>query len=151
MSTDRAIRARDDRGEAMVIWCLGLAILLLPLGGLSVDLWHSISAERALQAAASAAATAGASGLDTAAYRDSSVVKLDPATAENLALASLGSQVGLAPLSGPPAIVVGPSDETITVQLHETVQLTLLRLLLGGRAIHLTATAVASPRASGAP
>ena len=34
----RAAR-RDERGDAMVIWCLGLAILLLPLGGISVDLW----------------------------------------------------------------------------------------------------------------
>ena len=44
---------RDERGDAMVVFVVGLLLVILPLGGISVDLWHSISDERALQSAAS--------------------------------------------------------------------------------------------------
>jgi hypothetical protein len=30
-------RGADERGDAMVLWCLLLALMLLPLGGLSID------------------------------------------------------------------------------------------------------------------
>ena len=33
-------RRLEERGDAMVFWCLLLALMLLPLGGLSVDLWN---------------------------------------------------------------------------------------------------------------
>lgn len=147
-STGRS--ARDQRGDAIVVWCLGLAVLLLPLGGISLDLWHSISDERALQAAAAAAA-AGSSGLDVAAYRQNSTVRLDPNLAAQLALVNLSQQPDLPKLSEPPLVVVDPSGRRMIVQLHETVQLTLLRILLGDKTIRLTATADGAPRASGAP
>lgn len=151
LSRFRPCLRRDERGDAVVLWCLGLAVLLLPLGGISVDLWHSVSDERALQAAAAAAAAAGSSGIDVAAYRTDSAVRLDPQLATGLALSTLDDQMDLPPLSGPPSVTVDPAGQTVTVQLHETVQLTLLRILLGDQAIHLTATAVAAPRPSGAP
>src|SRR5260370_32904515 len=97
-------RRRDERGDAMVIWCLGLAILLLPLGGISVDLWHAISEQRALQSAASAAAHAGASGINVATYRNTGQAVLDPAAAVSLAEANLAEQPGPRVLSAPPDI-----------------------------------------------
>ena len=142
---------RDERGDAVVLWCLGLAILLLPLGGVSLDLWHSISDERALQAAATAAAAAGASGINVTAYRQDGTVELDPNLATSLALSNLSQQSNLPTLSGPPSVAVAEDDTSLTVQLHEDVGLSLLRILLGDRSIHLTATAQAAPRPSGSP
>jgi len=142
---------RSERGDAVILWCLGLAVLLLPLGGISLDLWHSISDERALQAAAAAAATAGSSGINVTAYRQDGTVSLEADLATSLALKNLSQQSNLPALSGPPSVVVDPTGNAITVQLHESVGLSLLRILLGGRLIHLTATATAAPRASGSP
>ena len=141
----------DERGDAMVIWCLGLAVLILPLGGISLDLWHAISQERALQSAASAAADAGASGIDITTYRADGDVTLNPALAAELASNNLADQSNLHTLSGPPDIAVADNDGQITVILHENVHLTLLGLVEGNHPIHITATASAAPRASGAP
>lgn len=142
---------RDERGDAMVIWCLGLAVLLLPLGGISLDLWHSISQERALQSAAAAAAEAGASGINTSVYRHSGQVVLDPTTAVDLAEANLSEQHALPPLSTPPIITVTSDGSAITVKLQENVRLTLLGVLEGNHPIHIVATESAAPRPSGAP
>jgi len=146
----RVARA-DQRGDAMVIWCLGLAVLLLPLGGISLDLWHAISAERALQSAASAAADAGASGIDIPTYRASGNVILSPTVAVNLASTNLADQSSPPVLSSAADITVAANDGEITVVLHENVHLTLLGLVEGNRPIQIAATASAAPRPSGTP
>lgn len=145
-------RRRDERGDAIVIFCVGMILIILPLGGVSLDLWHSVSDERALQSAADAATAAGAGAIDTAAYRlpgGDTQPLLDPAAAANQALASLQTQTDLPALSQPPEIDATPQG--ITVRLHEQVQLTLLRIVAGNRTINLTATASSGPRPSGAP
>ena len=50
-----------ERGDALVVFCVAMIIVILPLGGISLDLWHAISEERTLQSAADAAGVAGAS------------------------------------------------------------------------------------------
>ena len=144
-----ARRRRDERGEAMVIWCLGLAILLLPLGGISIDLWHTVSDERALQTAANDGAQAGSSGINVEAYRATGEVVLDPTLAVNLAEQNLAQQSGLPALAAPPTVTVSPDDQRITVQLTANVHLTLLGLAVGNHPIHIVATGSAAPRQSG--
>ena len=139
----------DQRGEAMVIWCLGLAILLLPLGGISIDLWHSISDERALQTAAADAAQAGASGINTAVYHTTGQVVLDPNQAVTLAEQNLAQQTGLPALAGPPTITISPDGQQITVQIDSNVHLTLLSLVEGNKPVHIVASGSAAPRPSG--
>lgn len=143
-------RVRDERGDAMLIWCVGLAILLLPLGGISLDLWHALSEERQLQTMASSAADAGASGVNTNVYRQTGKVILDPTTATALADANLADQTPPA-LSSPPAVIISPDYTEITVELQENVHLTLMGIVLPNRSIHINATGSAAPRASGAP
>jgi Flp pilus assembly protein TadG len=135
----------------MVIWCLGLAVLLLPLGGLSLDLWHALAQERALQTAAADAADAGASGIDVTTYRATGQVVLDPGQATAMAQANLAQQTNLPPLSAPAQITVAAGGAHITVQLRENVHLTLLGLVEGNRPLHIAATATSSPRPSGVP
>ena len=142
----RALRA-DERGDAMVVWCLLLALLLLPLGGLSVDLWHGIAVQRQLQSAAEDAATAGASGIDVTEYRESGCVVLNPSTADSLASSDLASQAALGPLLSTD-IEVAPDGGEITVVLREDVHLTLLKLVEGNRPLVVTAAATSEPEGS---
>ena len=131
----------------MVLWCLFLAMMLLPLGGLSVDLWHGITVQRQLQAAAEDAAVAGASGIDVQRYRATGCIALDPAAAETLAQENLSAQSGLGTLAGTD-IQVGSDGETISVALREDVHLTLLALVEGNRPLVVAATATSAPRGS---
>ncbi|MGC8626241.1 MAG: hypothetical protein ACP5VR_01585 [Acidimicrobiales bacterium] len=130
----------DERGDAVVVWCLLLAVMLLPLGGLSIDLWHGLAVQRQLQAAAEDAVAAGASGLDTATYRSTGCIVLDPVVAVALARDNLAVQQGLGPLYGAD-IEVSPDGTEITVELAEKVRLSLLSWVEGGRPLVVSATA----------
>jgi Flp pilus assembly protein TadG len=140
-------RRLEERGDAMVFWCLLLALMLLPLGGLSVALWHGIAVQRALQSAAEDAATAGASGISVSQYRDSGCLVLDPDVAVPLAQANLDAQTDLGPLAGAD-ISVTPGGQSISVILREDVRLTLLSLVEGDKPLVVTASATSAPRGS---
>lgn len=140
--------ALRQRGEATVVWCVGLAVLLLPLGGVSVDLWHGISVERTLQDAARAAAAAGASGIDETQYRQSGTVVLSPDRVHDLVAGNLQSQPNLP--NGARLTELNVNGAEVTVQLRDSVPLTLLRILVSGRDLQLTATATARATPSGA-
>ena len=131
----------------MVVWCMLFALLLLPLAGLSVDLWHGIAVQRQLQSAAEDAAVAGASGLNAQQYRDTGCIVLDPTVAVPLAEANLALQTGTASLAGS-NIQVSANDQDITVSLREDVHLTLLSLVEGNRPLVVAATASSEPRGS---
>jgi Flp pilus assembly protein TadG len=90
---------QSERGDAMIVWCLLLALMLLPLGGLTIDLWRGIAAQRSLQSAAEDAATAAASGIDVQQYRATGCLVLEPSAATSLAEANLASQHNLGPLA----------------------------------------------------
>ena len=138
---------KDDRGEAMVVLCLMIAVLLLPIGGLSVDLWRALSEQRALQAQAEDAALAGASGINVPAYRESGCVELQPSLAEDLATVNLAEQARAGRLKSV-QIIVSTASDTITVRLTESLQLSLLRLALGNRQMAVSAAATSGPIAS---
>lgn len=132
----------------VVLWLLGVAALILMLGGLSIDLWSVFSERRALVGAADAAAFAGASGIDVDAYRADGTVVLASDVAEALAAATLARQDDAGMLSAAPIIAVAP--ERITVVLEGRVNLTLLRLLAPHtEALDLRVTSTAEPRLGG--
>ena len=84
----RSMRRPRPDGGFLTIWMLGLCLLLLVLGGASLDLWRAFSQRQALAGLADAAALAGASGIDRAAARRG-VIRLDPAEATSLANRSI--------------------------------------------------------------
>jgi len=139
-----ARRCRGEHGDAIVVWCLLLAVMLLPLGGLSVDLWHGIAVQRQLQSAAEDAALAASSGIDTATYRRAGCVQLDPSSALALAGESVASQQGIGELASA-SFQISPDGRAISVTLEERVSLTLLALVLGGKPLIVSATAVSAP------
>lgn len=129
----------------VVLWLLGVAAMFLMLGGLSVDLWQVFSSRRAIVGAADAAAYAGASGIDVAAYRADGSVVLVPAVAEALAVDVLTRQEDVGMLTGPPAVAVEATG--VTVVLEGRVELTLLRFLAPGtEGLDLRVVSTAEPR-----
>lgn len=145
MTASRGLPAARDDAGTVTIWLLGLCVVLLAVGGLSLDLWRAFSERRALAGAADAAAVAGASGLDVDAFRATGEVTLDPAAARALAAANLADQVDLDALTGAditatPAIVI--------VTITGSVDLTLTRVLLDAVPLTIRVTATAEPTRS---
>lgn len=134
-------RIGRERGS-VTLWLLGLAVMLLPLGGLTLDLSRSFSERRALAAAADAAALAGAGALDEGRYRSDGTVALDPAKAEVLARRSLATQLDRAGLR---SVAVRADAESVTVTVTGVVDLTLLRLVDGGAPFTVRVSATARP------
>jgi Flp pilus assembly protein TadG len=156
---------REERGDAALIGCVGLAAFFLLLGFAVIDYWSTLSADRNLQAIAQDAADAGASGIDVNAYRENGSVQLAPETATSLAISDLQSQ----PSSELPRAVLGStcpagtslSDDTacfmidvtgasITVILHEDVASIILKVA-GRHALPITVSATSTATASGYP
>jgi Flp pilus assembly protein TadG len=140
----RAARA-GERGT-ITLWLLGLCMMLLLLGGMSLDLWRAFSERRSLAAAADAAAIAGATALDTDAYRATGAVQLVPTDAEARALASLRDQLDTRSMRD---VKVHADTTTVTVEVHGEVDFTLLQLADPGGNLPITIHATARPQPSG--
>ncbi len=153
---------REERGDAALIGCVGLAAFFLLLGFAVIDFWSTLSSDRNLQAIAQDAADAGASGIDINAYRDNGVVQLDPATATSLAIADLQSQpsselpraVLEAPCPGSTSLshdiacfMVDITGASITVILHEDVGSLVLEVA-GHHALPITVSATSTATVS---
>ncbi|GAC1364622.1 MAG: hypothetical protein NVSMB32_07330 [Actinomycetota bacterium] len=127
----------------LTMWLLGLCLLLLALGGISVDLWRVFAQRQALAGLVDAAALAGASGIDQAAARGGQL-RLDRADATSRAQRSIASQVDQGSLVSS-TIDVAPDGSKITVSAMGSVHLSLLGLLAGTMPvdIHVSSTAAA--------
>jgi Flp pilus assembly protein TadG len=132
---------RDQRGTT-TLWVLGLCVIVLFLGGLSLDLWRVITVRRELVAMADAGATAGANGLDPTALRGDRVV-LDPVLARAEAGDALRHQSGW-PAVGAADITVAPAQVTVT--LRAKVPFTLLGIFVHGDPVEVQVSASATPQ-----
>jgi uncharacterized membrane protein len=134
----------DDRGQ-IVLWLLGLCVMLLFVGGISLDLWRVFSERRALAGIADAASIAGASGIDEQIFRDENLVVLDPTLAQQRALAAIGAQTDIGSLR--PPLGVSATTEEIVVELGGEVPLTLMRVLMPDTPnLSISVRAVSGPR-----
>ncbi|HEY3097242.1 MAG TPA: pilus assembly protein TadG-related protein [Acidimicrobiia bacterium] len=129
----------------ITMWMLGLCVMLFLLGGVSLDLWRAFSERRSLAATADAAAVAGASALDEAAYRSSGLVRLVPADAQRRAQASLAEQLDRRALRD--ARVVATEAE-VRVTVGGAVDFSLLQIVAPGDEFDITVHATARPQAS---
>ena len=129
---------------------LGLAVVALALGGLSIDLWRVLSAHARLAAITEAAAVAGAGGIDLERLYDGAgeTLVLSVPLATNRACAYLIEHLEIMDCPGPDATVTVRSD-TIEVRTVGYASLSLGRLLLlaGGDPgiVEISAVATASP------
>ena len=138
---------RGGGGESgtTTLWMLGLCLMLFLLGGISLDLWRAFSERRSLAASADAAAVAGASALDEAAYRSSGAVRLMPADARRRAQASLAEQLDRRSLRD---ARVEATEEQVTVIVGGSVDFSLLQIANPGDEFAITVRATARPQAS---
>jgi Flp pilus assembly protein TadG len=139
-----AVRARRESGT-ITMWMLGLCVMLFLLGGISLDLWRAFSERRSLAATADAAAVAGASALDEAAYRSSGAVRLVPADARRRAQASLADQLDRRALRD---ARVEATEEVVMVTVDGSVDFSLLQIVAPGDEFDITVRATARPQAS---
>lgn len=145
-STGRSVTPDAPGRECgtVTLFLLGLCLMMLALGGVSLDLWRSFSARRALAAAADAAALAGASAIDEDRYRATGALALVPDRAAERARASLAGQLDQGART---ATRVRATTEYVTVVVGGSVRFTLLGLLAAGDfAVEVASTAV--PRRS---
>jgi Flp pilus assembly protein TadG len=124
---------------------LGLCLMLFLLGGISLDLWRAFSERRSLAASADAAAVAGASALDEAAYRRTGAVRLVPADAQRRARASLADQLDRRALRD---ARVEATEDTVSVTVGGSVDFSLLQVVAPGDEFAITVHATARPQAS---
>ncbi len=122
---------------------IGVVVLLLFVGGVSLDLWRVFSERRALAEVADAAAAAGANGVDTAAYRLDGTLQLDQSLATRLALDNVATQTDVGSLT---AVQVDASVEVVVVEVRGEVPLTLLGLFRPAEPFVVVVLAEASPR-----
>ena len=142
---------RDERGS-FTLWVLGLCLIMLMVGGVSIDLWRAFAARRSLAAMADAAAVAGASALDETEFRRTGTVQLqvdrDPdgvrPTASDRANANLDAQIDRDEIVGDPQIQA--DADRIRVTLAGEIDFTLVRLFAGGDSFTINVTATAEPR-----
>jgi Flp pilus assembly protein TadG len=132
---------RDERGTT-TLWVIGLCLMVLFLGGLSLDLWRVITVRRSLVAMAGAGATAGADGLDPNALRRDELA-LDPQLARADADAALRAQSGWRAVDAAD-VAVTPGLVTVTLQAH--VSFTLLGIFVHGDPVTVRVAASAEPR-----
>lgn len=135
---------RDEEG-AVTLWMLVLSVILLSLGGLSVDLWQVLADRRELASAADAAAYAAAGRVDEVHYRATGevVLQTEAATAAAAAILAARESTGADLLDAD--VVIAPDAATVTlVARTDTVLLRLLDPSL--RTLDLTVTARAAPR-----
>jgi Flp pilus assembly protein TadG len=136
--------ARRESGT-ITLWMLGLCLMLFLLGGISLDLWRAFSERRSLAATADAAAVAGASALDEAAYRSTGAVRLVPADAQRRAHASLADQLDRRALRD---ARVEATEDTVMVTVGGYVDFSLLQIVAPGDEFAITVHATARPQAS---
>jgi Flp pilus assembly protein TadG len=136
--------SRAESGTT-TLWMVGLCLMLFLLGGISLDLWRAFSERRSLAATADAAAVAGASALDEAAYRSSGAVRLVPADARRRAEASLADQLDRRALRD---ARVDATEEEVRVVVGGSVAFSLLQMVAPGDEFAITVHATARPQAS---
>ena len=136
--------ARRESGT-ITLWMLGLCLMLFLLGGISLDLWRAFSERRSLAASADAAAVAGASALDEAAYRSTGAVRLVPEDAQRRAHASLADQLDRRALRD---ARVEATEDTVMVSVGGSVDFSLLQIVAPGDEFAITVRATARPQAS---
>lgn len=136
--------SRSAERGTVTLWLLGLCVCVLFLGGISLDLWRAFGARRALAEMADAAALAGASGLDEDALR-AGELRLDPGDAERLARRNLASRE---PPDALEEVRIRADADRVEVAATGSVELSLLRIFLGGEELEVAVSASADPRRS---
>ena len=127
---------RDEGGFSAPIMVLIMAMMVLFIGGISIDLWRVIADHREVSGLADGAAIAGATAVDIAAYEADPTLDpiLDPALATQRACRYMEDHEGVTACpSATLTVDFAPDLTAITVGFQREVELTFLRIVeVGG-------------------
>jgi hypothetical protein len=105
-----------------------LAMMVLFLGGISVDLWRVLSDHREVAGIVDGAAIAGATAIDADALYADLPARLDASLARERVCSYLAEHAGVPAGQCPgPDVEVGIATDTVFVRYRRDVPLTLLR------------------------
>lgn len=134
----------SERGS-ITLWMVGMMLVVLVVGGISVDLWRALSAHRSVAAVVDAAAIAAGSGIDESVWRLNGTLVLDAGLVAERVAAAVASQPGDGSVE---VIAVTASDgSSATVTGSTVVELTLLGLVVS-EDVEVSASATARPAVS---
>lgn len=129
-----------DQGS-VAAWVPPTVLLLLVLGGLSLDVWMGLSERRVIAGVADAAAAAGSTGVDPGVFRETGELVLDSAEARARAVSSLAQHEEMFDTAD---VAVSTDLTVVEVTVAQHTDALLLRLA-GSDGYHMSATATASP------
>lgn len=136
----------SERGS-VTYWMLGLSLLLLTVGGISVDLWGLMAERRELAVTADAASVAAASAIDEGVWRTTGELVIAPEEARRRALAVIAAQPVADEVVLPPGWLQ-VEGSGVTVRLETVAEVSLLRLS-GIAEVPISAAATAEARVAG--
>ncbi len=127
---------RDEGGFSAPIMVLIMAMMVLFIGGISIDLWRIIADHREVSGLADGAAIAGATAVDIAAFEADPTADpiLDPALATQRVCQYMSDHEGVTSCpSSTLTIDFAPDLTAIEVSFQREVELTFLRVVeVGG-------------------
>jgi len=126
---------RDDRGQ-ITVWGIFAGLIVVILAGLVFDEGMAMADHVKVFDTAQAAARAGAREIDLTTYRNSGVIRLDPARAAAAARTFLAASGATGTVSA--------TTTSVTVTVHTTRRTQLLHLV-GVRTLSVSATGTATP------
>lgn len=126
------------------MWLMVVPLLVMLVGGMTVDLWVALSARGRIAAIADEAAIAGATAVSVEAGRaQDQQVALDPIVAQQRALAAVDTHPGVADVTGRSAVA---SEGLVAVTVTGTFDFLFLRLV-GATSAPINVTGWAAPSA----
>lgn len=134
----------EDRGS-VTLWMVGMMLVILVVGGVSVDLWRALTMHRLVAAVVDSAAVAAGSGIDESRWRATGRLVLDPGRVEERVARTVAAQDEAGSIRV--WVVTAGDGSAATVAGTAEVGLTLLKLVAPG-GIRVSATATAVPKLS---
>lgn len=137
---------RDESGFSAPIMVLVMAMMVMVIGGISVDLWRIIADHREVTGLVDGAAIAGATAVDIEAFELDPTADpiLNPVQATTRVCEYMSSHAGVTACPGATLTIDFPPDLTgIEVSFQRDVELTLLRVVEVGGAAPVTVYAEA--------
>ena len=127
---------RDEGGFSAPIMVLIMAMMVMFIGGISIDLWRVIANHREVSGLADGAAIAGATAVDIAAFEADPTAHpvLDPALATQRVCQYMADHEGVSACpSATLTVDFAPDLSGIVVSYQREVELTFLRIVeVGG-------------------
>ncbi len=132
----------------ITIWMLGVAIIVIALGGISLDLWRTLSERRQLAVITDGAAIAAASQIDLEKYGGTpSVLALDETKARDRVIEYVTAEAAAANITVDAVDVrLEDNDQRVVVTTTQRIDAMFTKIFAPGTVYTVVVTGAAEPR-----